>query len=151
MLSSTSRRKREKLMINKATMPESISVADYIAEDRGLEKLDISINYGGVSVIPFLIHQRGGVIYIQKKYLAPLEDMADELQFCERVTALGTRYIVVMAGLLISAVIMPYDMGKEGFSSTLNVLAQLTADEMKKKHRAEAPEGTGEDGTEAET
>ncbi len=61
-------RKREKLLINKATMPESISVADYIAEDRGLEKLDISINYGGVSVIPFLIHQPA-----RRRYLHPEE------------------------------------------------------------------------------
>ncbi len=77
--------------------------------------------------------------------------MADELQFCERVDARGQRYIVVMAGLLISAVIMPYDMAKEGFCAKLDLLSRLTEDEMKKKHRAEAPEGTGEDGTEAET
>lgn len=66
---------------------------------------------------------RNGIIFIQQKYLAPLEDVLDVVQLYERVTPDGQTYVAAKAGLLIAAVIFPYRLVTEKF---VNRLEEIT-------------------------
>ncbi len=140
-LFDVSERKQEKLMIRKAPMPESVNVADYVQGDRRVEPIGVGITFGGTALVPLV--WRGDerrITYIQKKYLAPLEDVANVLQFVERVDPRGVRYIVALAGMLITAVILPYKTVCESFVVTLRDLLDLSYEEMMRIQREQDKE-----------
>ncbi|MCM1439675.1 MAG: hypothetical protein NC131_10840 [Roseburia sp.] len=129
-------KKQEKILIQCMDFPAGLDVADYTAGDRGVETLGVSIGYGGTTLLPMKIMGAGaGIVYIQKKYLAPLEDTADVLQFCVRTDTTGRRYVAVHAGLLIAAIIFPYDLLNEDFVATMSSIVDLTDRELEAKKR----------------
>ena len=52
-----------------------------------------------------------GVILIDSKYLAPVMDTSEVMEFYERVTPSGQRYVVIKAGFLLQAVVFPVTVG----------------------------------------
>lgn len=58
-------KKQEKMMIRRQDWPKSLRVDDYDGEDKKVEPLPLSINYGGHTVLPMLT-RGGGITYIQK-------------------------------------------------------------------------------------
>ena len=77
---------------------------------------------GGTEVKP--LKARNGIIFIQQKYLAPLEDVLDVVQLYERVTPDGQTYVAAKAGLLIAAVIFPYSVINEKFVTRLEEITR---------------------------
>lgn len=69
------------------------------------------------------LQSKEGILFIQKQYLAPLQDIQDGITMFERRTPQGQPYIAVKAGFMIQAVIFPYDLIKESFVSDLDSLA----------------------------
>ena len=107
--------------VRRLTMPDALNVGDTDPDERILKDDDFSITYGGTQVKP--LKTRNGIIFIQQKYLAPLEDVLDVVQLYERVTPDGQTYVAAKAGLLIAAVIFPYRLVTEKF---VNRLEEIT-------------------------
>lgn len=124
-------RKREKVTFSQMFVPDVINVGDFDDDEREVEDNGVSINFGGTVVKP--LQTRDGILYIQSRYLAPLEDVADVLHLFERETADGRRYVVAKVGMLTTAVIFPYDLIKEGFVSKLSEIVELTRAELDRK------------------
>lgn len=108
--------------VQRLTMPDALNVGDTDPDERVLKDDDFSITYGGTEVLP--LRTRTGIIFIQKKYLAPLEDVLDVVQLYERVTPDGQTYVAAKAGLLIAAVIFPYKVVNEKFVTRLEEIAR---------------------------
>lgn len=108
--------------IRRLTMPDVLNVGDTDPDERVLKDDDFSITYGGTEVLP--LRTRTGIIFIQKKYLAPLEDVLDVVQLYERVTPDGQTYVAAKAGLLIAAVIFPYSVINEKFVTRLEEITR---------------------------
>ena len=108
--------------IRRLTMPDALNVGDTDPDERVLKDDDFSIIYGGTEVKP--LKARNGIIFIQQKYLAPLEDVLDVVQLYERVTPDGQTYVAAKAGLLIAAVIFPYSVINEKFVTRLEEITQ---------------------------
>lgn len=108
--------------IRRLTMPDVLNVGDTDPDERVLKDDDFSIIYGGTEVLP--LRTRTGIIFIQKKYLAPLEDVLDVVQLYERVTPDGQTYVAAKAGLLIAAVIFPYSVINEKFVTRLEEITR---------------------------
>ena len=125
-------KKQEKMMIRCLGWPESLRVDDYNSSDKVVEQMALSINYGGYTVIP-MVTRGGGITYIQRKYLGPLEDAQDILTYCERVDARGQKYIAVINGMLLAAIIYPYDMINDDFMEKAATIVRLTEKELKQK------------------
>lgn len=125
-------KKQEKMMIRCQGWPAGLRVDDHSNADRMVDQMAISINYGGSTVVPMLT-RGGGITYIQRKYLAPLEDAADTLIYCEREDSNGQRYIAVFNGLLIAAIIYPYDIISDDFMEKAETIVRLTERELKQK------------------
>ena len=107
--------------VRRRTRPDALNVGDTDPDERILKDDDFSITYGGTQVKP--LKTRNGIIFIQQKYLAPLEDVLDVVQLYERVTPDGQTYVAAKAGLLIAAVIFPYRLVTEKF---VNRLEEIT-------------------------
>ena len=129
----------EKLMIRCGDMPEGVSVEDFTDEDQMVQPMGMSIYYGG-SEVSTLRAKSGGITFIKRKYLAPLDDMTEVLQFYERVDSSGRRYIVVLSGLLIAAIIYPFDIVCDDLLEKLEALLRRTKEELKKKNAMAAGE-----------
>lgn len=113
----------DKYFFKHVTAPVGISFKDYEPGEHQLSDGDISITYGGISLKPF--RTRAGIKFVRGKHLAPIEDAADLTVFFERKNASGGTYIVAKAGLMIAAIILPYDeVFSDRFVSELNTLAQ---------------------------
>lgn len=108
--------------VRRLTMPDALNVDDTDPAERALSDDDFSIIYGGTELKP--LKTRNGIIFIQQKYIAPLEDVLDVVQLYERVTPDGQTYIAAKAGLLIAAVIFPYSGINEKFVKRLEEVAR---------------------------
>lgn len=108
--------------VRRLTMPDALNVDDTGPAERALSDDDFSIIYGGTELKP--LKTRNGIIFIQQKYIAPLEDVLDVVQLYERVTPDGQTYIAAKAGLLIAAVIFPYSVINEKFVKRLEEVAR---------------------------
>ena len=108
--------------IRRLTMPDVLNIGDTDPDERVLKDDDFSIIYGGTEVKP--LKTRTGIIFIQQKYLAPLEDVLDVVQLYERVTPDGQTYVAAKAGLLIAAVIFPYSVINEKFVTRLEEITR---------------------------
>lgn len=108
--------------VQRLTMPDAPNVSDTDPDERVLKDDDFSITYGGTEVLP--LRTRTGIIFIQKKYLAPLEDVLDVVQLYERVTTDGQTYVAAKAGLLIAAVIFPYRIVNEKFVNRIEEVSR---------------------------
>lgn len=112
-----SEKQRDNMTVSRVGMPDAVNTDDTDPEERVLKDDDFSIFYGGTELQPF--KTRNGITFIQRKYLAPLEDVLDMVQLYERVTPDGQSYIAAKTGLLIAAVIFPYNVVKEKFVTRL--------------------------------
>ena len=70
---------------------------------------------------------RRGLVFIESRYLSPVSDVLDVLELYERITTGGTPYIVAKAGLLLQAVIMPFDVINQQFVEGLRRLTEQCA------------------------
>ena len=117
-----SEKQRENIVVRRSEMPEAVNVDDTDPAERVLCDDDFSIIYGGAELQP--LKTRNGITFIQRKYLAPLEDVLDMVQLYERVTPDGQSYIAAKAGLLLAAVIFPYKVVNEKFVTRLEEMAR---------------------------
>jgi hypothetical protein len=94
-----------------------------VAPETMAERLNIDVVKDGVERIPLKTHR--GVAMINAKYLGPLSDMRDMLEFYERSGPQGRPYIAVKAGLLVKAIIQP--MLPDSITQDVVELAELLA------------------------
>lgn len=112
-----SEKQRENMTIRRVNMPDTVNTDDTDPAERVLQDDDFSIFYGGTELQP--LKTRNGITFIQRKYLAPLEDVLDMVQLYERVTPGGQSYVAAKTGLLIAAAIFPYSVVNEKFVTRL--------------------------------
>ena len=117
-----SEKQRENIIVRRQSMPEAINADDTDPSERVLSDDDFSIIYGGAELQP--LKTRSGIIFIQRKYLAQLEDVLDMIQLYERVTPDGQTYVAAKAGLLIAAVIFPYSVINEKLVTRLEEITR---------------------------
>lgn len=122
---------QDKCFFNHGPLQEGINVDDFAAGERLAEDTGMTISYGGTVLLP--LRYDGGILYIQTKYLAPLDDQLNYLQLYVRRTESGVRYIAAKVGMLLVAVIFPYDAIREGFVNKLDEIAGLTPRELEKR------------------
>ena len=117
-------KQREKYYFRHITeAPQEINFADTDPKEKYISDPKMSVVYDGLILKP--LQTRQGITFIKGGYLGPLEDVLAVARLYERITPSGGTYIVVKAGLLIEAVITPYDALHEGFVSEVERLARL--------------------------
>lgn len=106
------------------------------------EDMDVTISSGGKVLMP--LRFPGGLLFIQSKYLGPLEDQMDFLELYVRRSDSGGRYVVAKTGMLVAGVIFPVQAVNEGFCDKLEELASLTRRELD-RHLSAPPVAEEED------
>lgn len=124
-------KKREKLVMRRADVPDSMDWEDTAPLERQLDDPKLCVRYDGMDLLP--LETTAGVTFIQEKYLLPL-DGQEYMRLYERRGRNGDlRYIVAKIGMIIQAVIMPMDLPDKGFMDALNNLTRQCRDAMRKK------------------
>lgn len=108
------------------TIPEGFNFGDNDTEEVQTEfEFDISIVYGGKCLMP--IKASDGIAYLDKTYFQPIADRDEDITYIfERHSESGIQYFVIKVGLLVVAVILPFNRITEQFSDTLKELSVLT-------------------------
>lgn len=137
-----SEKKQGKIYFNHSALPEGLNVEDWCRSEVRAEDMDVTISSGGKVLMP--LRFPGGLLFIQSKYLGPLEDQMDFLELYVRRSDSGGRYVVAKTGMLVAGVIFPVRAVNEGFCDKLEELASMTRRELD-KHLAAPPVTEEED------
>ena len=108
------------------TVPEGFNFGDSDAEEVQTEfEFDVSIVYGGKCLMP--IKASDGIAYLDKAYFQPIADRNEDITYIfERHSESGTQFFVIKVGLVVVAVILPFNRITEQFSDTLKNISLLT-------------------------
>lgn len=101
---------REDWVIQAQPLPEDINFADTDPSEKLLDPEKVQLVQSGRVFQVF--QSRQGCILIDSKYLNPVLDMQEVIEFYERVTPQGIRYVAVKAGFMLKAVIFPVKPGE---------------------------------------
>lgn len=123
-------KKQEKLTFRHNEAPESINWDDTDPAEYQIDDPKLCVRYEGRELLP--LHTTAGVIFIQEKYLAPLDNL-DYMRLYERKSRDGGVYIVAKIGMVIQAVIMPMDVVDRVFVDRMEELTALCLSAMRKK------------------
>lgn len=124
-------------IIKREEMPNAVNTDDTDETERALEDEDFAIVHTGQEVKA--LRTSRGIVFAQKKYLAPLDDMGDHVRLYERLSKDGVIYIAAKVGMMISAVIFPYLIKDDDFWDWIGEVARARGQMM---HWA-ARRGTG--------
>lgn len=113
----------DKIIFCRMDLPESVDFRDVIECENVLETDDIEIGYGGTLLLP--LHTSQGLRFIDKAYLRPLADCEEDMiGFYERPREDGGLYIAVKIGMILAAVIAPFDEVNEDFVEKLREITK---------------------------
>lgn len=104
-------KQRDDWMVREEKEPKGINLEDIDFSEKMMETENVQIIQGGRTLK--IMQSRKGILLIDTKYLTPVMDTAEVMEFYERVRPDGTSYIAVKAGFLLKAVIAPVDPGEE--------------------------------------
>lgn len=130
-----SEKKQEKMSLHHNSAPAGIDWGDTDPAERQLDDPKLCVRYGARDVLPLRTSE--GIVFVQEKYLVPLEDMADYLHLYERKDTSGRTYIVAKNGMEIVAAISPVDIIEPDFVGMLETLAHKCCQALEAKRNRE--------------
>lgn len=104
------------------SLPASYCFSDVCRGERPLEARSVSVCWRGTILRPFVV--RGGIVYIDNKYLKPFSDSKNGVTLFERADTLGKTYLAVKDGLLLAGLIAPYVVCDGAFAAELCELSE---------------------------
>ncbi len=119
-------KKRDSTIVRCDEMSKRLNVDDLDPKDIRLAPEELSINYHGATIIP--LRGTAGTLYIEEKYLEPLDDERKLLELYSR-TAHGKTYVVVKAGMMIRGIIGPH-LVTQGLADKLDTIAWACKEEL---------------------
>lgn len=115
---------RDKMYFEHCSLPTHISFEDNIDGEYQIEKGNLFITAAGRTLMPLPVNYF--VEFIDTRYLAPLSNVLDTVEFYARKSTAGNTYIAVKTGFLLAAIIKPYDIMSEEFVKKLDELKKQT-------------------------
>lgn len=125
-------KQRDSMVISRRAWDERINADDTDPRETVVEEMELGITCKGRELIPLM--GRDGIIFIDSKYISPLEDEMGMLEMYERKTDNGQTYIVAKAGLLIWAVIFPVEPVNDKFVNQLQDMLRESKRVLKRPH-----------------
>lgn len=112
-----------KLFYDHRDIPAAFCVSDWVDGEKHAENLGITIFDGGKTLVP--LRYFGEVVFIQRQYVAPLEDQMDFLEFYIREMKNGERYVAAKTGMLLAGIILPVKVGAQLYDKLGSVVENL--------------------------
>jgi len=124
-------KKQDKLIMRQEDANSHITWGDTDPTERQLEDSMLHLRYEGRELLP--LRTSAGIVFIQEKYLAPLDDM-EYMQLYERRAGDNGVYIVAKVGMVVQAVIMPMDVVSKDLIERMEELTDLCRMALTKKN-----------------
>jgi hypothetical protein len=119
-----SEKAQDKTYFHHGPISPALNVNDFAPGEVEAVDAGVTISHGGRVLLP--LYYPGGILFIQTKYLEPVEDQAEYMKLYVRKMSNGSEYVVVKAGMLVTGVIMPVEITDENFVQRLETVAELT-------------------------
>lgn len=111
--------KRDDYFFQEIGVPEGMDLNDSCENEKQVKQAEFGIDiiYSGTTLTPLKTSQ--GVTFVDTGYFAPLRDYGN-VELFERISTEDKKiYIVAKVGLIIKAIIRPYDLISQGFSNKM--------------------------------
>lgn len=130
-----------KMFVRQEPLPVSIDFRDAVECENVLKLDEMEIGFAGRVLQP--LHTSQGLQFIDTKYLEPLAEYKDMLALYERTDTSGQTYIAAKNGLILVAVIMPFDAINEKFVQQLQAFTRDCKVALEIKQERERQNGQG--------
>ncbi len=102
-------------------MPDTLNFEDTDVTEAQTKILDISIIVDGTTLLPIMTES--GLLFIQNQYLMPFADVPkNEIQIYTRKSTTGQTVFAVKIGLLLYAIVYPYEIIRAEFVKKIEQL-----------------------------
>lgn len=129
--------KRGKYMFDDSgRIADTVNLSDNADGEKQVESGGILIHTGGYILVP--IKTSGGIIYINKKHLAPFSDSENGVMLYERISKSGTVYIAVKTGFFLAGVISPVNVINKDFADELTDMAMSAVTDLRRHDETDA-------------
>lgn len=131
-------KQKEDWYIKEEGIPEGVNFQDTDFSEKILQPQGIEIVLTGKKLMAFRGSQ--GTLFVNKEYTTPLTDSIENLEFYERVTEDGRRYIAAKVGFLLLAVIFPVILKEKNLAVLQDVATGAARQAQYEKFRATSGE-----------
>ena len=118
-------KEREKMRIQQDRLPEELHFGDLDDMERPVSASDLLLKLGSQDLRP--VRTSLGLRFYEPDCFKPLRDVKELLDLWERETAAGEIYLVVKAGMLVQAVLLPEQVDGELMLNRFKGLADMMA------------------------
>ncbi|MBD5098153.1 MAG: hypothetical protein HDT35_01115 [Clostridiales bacterium] len=136
-----SEKRKEKLIFRHKDAPASINWDDADPVERQVDDPKLCLRYEGQTLLP--LQTSAGIVFIQDKYLAPLDSL-DYMHLYERRSGDSGMYIIAKIGMVVQAVIMPIDVVSADLIDHMEKLTDLCRTALIKKEQMYTPKERAE-------
>lgn len=110
------------------TMPSGIQFTDFCENEEVCNRAPVDLRDG---TIPFFDSEK--MLFMQAKYMGPIMDVPeDDIEVYERKSTAGKPYFAVKSGLMLKAIIMPYNALDEMTVKNIEIMAKRCREEIVK-------------------
>ena len=122
-----SEKKKDKMCFRwNGTMPSGLDFSDYSQKEEICNRAPVDLRDG---TIPFFGAEK--MLFMQAKYIGPIMDAEEGmLEVYERRNEAGKNYFAVKSGLMLKAIIMPYNALDEMTVKNIEIMAKRCRDEI---------------------
>lgn len=124
--------------IKEEGIPEGVNFQDTDFSEKILQPQGLEIILAGKKLMA--LRGSKGTLFVNKEYMAPLTDSIENLEFYERVTEDGRRYIAAKVGFLLLAVIFPVILKEKNLAVLQDVATGAARQAQYEKFRAASRE-----------
>ena len=114
------------------SFPEKFDFSDVDDDDKACFRIDFGFAFEDSSALP--LKTDDGICFIDKKYLAPLSDVRDEVSIFCRYSKDNKMYFVLKVGFMLYGIVTPMkNIVNEHFITELERITVLCKEAMKNK------------------
>lgn len=104
--------------------PARFNLEDNVESETVCQRGPMVLSIAGGGAVPYITSQ--GLMFINYKHLAPLQDVeANMLEVYERINQAGQTYFAIKSGLILLAIILPYEIINQKLVDDLNSLTNM--------------------------
>ena len=132
--------KRGKYMFDDSgRIARTVNLSDNADGEQQVQQSDILLYSGGCMLVP--VKTSKGIVYINKRHLAPFSDSENGVVLYERILPDGTVYIAVKTGFFLAGVISPVNVINKDFADELTDIAMSAVTDL---HRCDEADSDNE-------
>jgi len=125
-------KQRNKMLFAERKFPEVYCSSDFCADEERCQEHTLKIPFGSRLLIPYTT--RDGIKFLDSAYVAPFEGEDSEIEVYERKSESGEMYFAIKVGMILRAIVMPFNAINESFVDKIKEIYLLCEVSLQNKN-----------------